>query len=119
MTGDALHSARADGRKERILFNGTGKRKDVHIQNGLVQVAAMSHYASRSAYQNGHKSDFYQDRGGLRQDSRRALQHLGLGRAPDSAPPNIKTVAEVDVTDQTRIDKLMAEVLDCTKNGWG
>ena len=33
-------------------------------------------------------------------------------------PSDIKTVAGMDVTGQTRIDKLMAEVLDCTKNGW-
>ena len=47
-----------------------------------------------------------------------------LGRGVLKAVANVNDIIApklvgMDVTDQTRIDKLMVEVLDCTKSEWG
>ena len=120
---DTLHpnlgGQSTDGGEEGILFNGTDKKNDVYMRNVLVQVTAMSHYTSKSADQNGHKGDFCQFvvDSGKTVDVRFNIWDLE-GKLL-TVPPDIKTVAGMGVTDQTRIDKLMVEVLNCTKNEWG
>jgi len=73
----------------------------------------------RAAVPSGASSGIYEARE-LRDDDKGRRLGKGVLKAVASVNDIIAPkLVGMDVTDQTRIDKLMVEVLDCTKSEWG